>query len=125
MTTQILAGKVALVTGGSRGIGAASALALADEGANVAISYVASADKAEAVVAQLKAKGVQARAFRADQALPAAVEQLVASAVGVDRTRGDSVTVLLLPMSAAAAPTLAAVTTPAPSPITKPSRSLS
>jgi NAD(P)-dependent dehydrogenase (short-subunit alcohol dehydrogenase family) len=75
--TKTLAGKVALVTGGSRGIGAASALALADEGANVAISYVASADKAEAVVAQLKAKGVQARAFKADQASPADVEQLV------------------------------------------------
>jgi flagellar M-ring protein FliF len=45
----------------------------------------------------------------------AAVEQLVASAVGVDRTRGDSVTVLLLPMSAAVTPTLAAVTTPSPS----------
>jgi len=74
---KTLTGKVALVTGGSRGIGAASALALADEGANVAISYVASADKAEAVVAQLKAKGVQARAFKADQASPAAVEQLV------------------------------------------------
>jgi hypothetical protein len=38
--TKTLTGKVALVTGGSRGIGAASALALADEGANVAISYV-------------------------------------------------------------------------------------
>jgi len=75
--TKSLAGKVALVTGGSRGIGAASALALADEGANVAISYVASADKADAVVAQLKAKGVQARAFKADQASPAEVEQLV------------------------------------------------
>ena len=46
--TKKLTGKVALVTGGSRGIGAASARALADEGANVAISYVASADKAEA-----------------------------------------------------------------------------
>jgi 3-oxoacyl-[acyl-carrier protein] reductase len=75
--TKTLTGKVALVTGGSRGIGAASALALADEGANVAISYVASADKAEAVVAQLKAKGVQARAFKADQGEPAQVEQLV------------------------------------------------
>jgi len=53
---------------GSRGIGAASARALADEGANVAISYVASADKAEAVVKELKAKGVKARAFKADQA---------------------------------------------------------
>jgi NAD(P)-dependent dehydrogenase (short-subunit alcohol dehydrogenase family) len=39
--TKSLTGKVALVTGGSRGIGAASARALADEGANVAISYVA------------------------------------------------------------------------------------
>jgi 3-oxoacyl-[acyl-carrier protein] reductase len=52
--TKSLTGKVALVTGGSRG----SARALADEGANVAISYVASADKAEAVVDELKAKGV-------------------------------------------------------------------
>jgi 3-oxoacyl-[acyl-carrier protein] reductase len=72
-----LTGKVALVTGGSRGIGAASARALADEGASVAISYVASADKAEAVVNELKAKGVQARAFRADQASTVEVDQLV------------------------------------------------
>src|SRR6476469_1472246 len=75
--TKTLTGKVALVTGGSRGIGAASARALADEGANVAISYVASADKAEAVVAELKAKGVQARAFKADQASTVEVENLV------------------------------------------------
>jgi 3-oxoacyl-[acyl-carrier protein] reductase len=75
--TKKLSGKVALVTGGSRGIGAASARALADEGANVAISYVASPDKAEAVVAELKAKGVQARAFKADQASAAEVERLV------------------------------------------------
>jgi 3-oxoacyl-[acyl-carrier protein] reductase len=75
--TKSLAGKVALITGGSRGIGAASARALADEGANVAISYVASADKAEAVVNELKAKGVQARAFKADQASTVEVDQLV------------------------------------------------
>ena len=74
---KTLTGKVALVTGGSRGIGAASARALADEGANVAISYVASADKAEAVVKQLRAKGVQARAFKADQASTVEVDQLV------------------------------------------------
>jgi NAD(P)-dependent dehydrogenase (short-subunit alcohol dehydrogenase family) len=72
-----LSGKVALVTVGSRGIGAASARALADEGANVAISYVASPDKAEAVVKELKAKGVEARAFKADQASSTEVEQLV------------------------------------------------
>jgi NAD(P)-dependent dehydrogenase (short-subunit alcohol dehydrogenase family) len=75
--TKKLTGKVALVTGGSRGIGAASARALADEGANVAISYVASADKAKAVVAELKAKGVQARAFKTDQASAAGVDRLV------------------------------------------------
>jgi NAD(P)-dependent dehydrogenase (short-subunit alcohol dehydrogenase family) len=76
-----LTGKVALVTGGSRGIGAASARALADEGANVAISYVASADKAEAVVAELKAKGVEARAFKADQASSVDVDRLVQDVV--------------------------------------------
>jgi len=75
--TNKLKNKVALVTGGSRGIGAASARALADEGASVAISYVASPDRAEAVVADLKAKGVEARAYRADQASPADVERLV------------------------------------------------
>ena len=75
--TKKLSGKVALVTGGSRGIGAASARALADQGANVAISYVASPEKAEAVVADLKARGVEAKAFRADQATSEAVEALV------------------------------------------------
>ena len=75
--TKKLSGKVALVTGGSRGIGAASARALAAEGANVAISYVASPDKAEAVVAELKAKGVNARAYKADQASSVDVDQLV------------------------------------------------
>ena len=81
--TKKLSGKVALVTGGSRGIGAASARALADEGANVAISYVASPDKAEAVVAELKARGVKARAYKADQASTEDVDQLVKTSPGI------------------------------------------
>ena len=75
--SNILKGKTALVTGGSRGLGAATAEALADQGADVAISYVASADKAEAVVATLKAKGVRALAVQSDQADVAAAKPLI------------------------------------------------
>lgn len=76
-----LKGKVALVTGGSRGLGAVIAEALADEGADVAISYVASRDKAEAVVDKLKAKGVRAFAFQSDQADLAAAKPLAEAVV--------------------------------------------
>ena len=74
---KTLTGKVALVTGGSRGLGAATAEALADLGADVAISYVASAGKADALVEKLKAKGVRAIAIRSDQADMAAAKPLV------------------------------------------------
>ncbi len=72
-----LKGKVALVTGGSRGLGAVTAQALADQGADVAISYVASAEKAEAVVQALRARGVRAVAIRSDQADMSAAVPLV------------------------------------------------
>lgn len=77
--TQTLLGKVALVTGGSRGIGAATARALAEQGADVAISYTSasSVTKAEAIISELKEKGVRAVAFRADQADPVQVTGLI------------------------------------------------
>jgi 3-oxoacyl-[acyl-carrier protein] reductase len=79
--SKSLSGKVALVTGGSRGIGAATARALAEQGANVAVSYSASPEKAEQVVRDLTSKGVGAAAFRADQGKPAEVEKLVRAVV--------------------------------------------
>jgi NAD(P)-dependent dehydrogenase (short-subunit alcohol dehydrogenase family) len=65
--SNLLKGKTVLITGGSRGLGAATAEAFAAQGADVAISYAASADKAAAVVAKLKAKGVRAIAIKSDQ----------------------------------------------------------
>ncbi|MFC4314127.1 SDR family NAD(P)-dependent oxidoreductase [Steroidobacter flavus] len=72
-----LIGKVALVTGGSRGLGAATAEALAEQGADVAISYVASTEKADAVVEKLRAKGVRAVAIKSDQADTATAKPLI------------------------------------------------
>ncbi|WP_016700566.1 SDR family NAD(P)-dependent oxidoreductase [Actinoalloteichus spitiensis] len=72
-----LTGRVALVTGGSRGIGAAVASALAEEGADVAISYGTSEALADAVVRELRSRGVRAAAYQADQADPERVGELV------------------------------------------------
>lgn len=61
-----LEGKTCLVTGGSRGIGRAIALKLADFGADVAITYARSADAAEEVKSEIEAKGRKAKALQAD-----------------------------------------------------------
>ncbi|SDO57828.1 SDR family NAD(P)-dependent oxidoreductase [Afipia sp. GAS231] len=77
MTGQDLRRRVALVTGGSRGIGAAVAVALAEAGAAVAVNYRERAEDANAVVAAITAKGGRAIAVAADVSQAAAVTKMV------------------------------------------------
>lgn len=81
-TTKKLAGKVALVTGGSRSIGAAIAKRLATDGAAVALTYSASPGKADEVVRAIEAAGGKALAIKADAADTEAVRLAVAKTVG-------------------------------------------
>ena len=76
-----LAKKVALVTGGSRGIGAAIAKRLAADGASVAITYAKDAGAASAVVKEIESKGGKALAIQADAADAAAVQAAVEKTV--------------------------------------------
>ncbi len=64
--TNPLKGKVALITGASRGIGRAIAHRLADDGVNIAVNYLQNADAAQKTVDELLAKGVKAAAFQAN-----------------------------------------------------------
>lgn len=75
-----LTGKRALVTGGSRGIGAAIALALAAKGADVALTYERSADRAADVVRGIEAMGRRGVSLQADSADPAAIKRSVDAA---------------------------------------------
>ncbi|TFZ56260.1 SDR family oxidoreductase [Methylorubrum sp. Q1] len=77
-----LAGRRALVTGASRGIGAAIALALAERGADVAITYERSAERAAEVVRAIEARGRRGVAIQADSADAAAVKRSVEAATG-------------------------------------------
>lgn len=94
-----LDGKVALITGGSRGIGAAIALRFAAEGARVAISYKRNRAAAEAVVAKLTEQGGDGIAIRADVSSEAETHAIIDDLVGMynmnQRIRG-LLTVLLL-----------------------------
>jgi enoyl-[acyl-carrier protein] reductase III len=78
MENKPLTGKVALVTGGSRGIGRAISLKLADEGADVIIDYFRKRDTAESAARDIAAKGVRCRVVRANLAEPEKIDKLFA-----------------------------------------------
>ncbi|RYD30461.1 MAG: SDR family NAD(P)-dependent oxidoreductase, partial [Verrucomicrobiaceae bacterium] len=86
--SQTLKNKRALVTGGSRGIGAAIVKRLAGEGADVAFTYASSPDQANSIVGETQALGVRAIAIQADsadaEATVAAVERTVSELGGID-----------------------------------------
>ena len=79
-STQTLQGKVAFVQGGSRGIGAAIVKRLVREGAQVAFTYVSSAERANALVSEVIAASGQALAIKADSSDAAAVQQAIRTA---------------------------------------------
>src|SRR5260370_28756066 len=77
LSSGMLSGKVALITGGSRGIGAGIVKRLAKEGASVAFTYSTSREKAEALVRVVETSGREALAIHADSADAAAVQDAV------------------------------------------------
>ncbi|MFI5728849.1 SDR family NAD(P)-dependent oxidoreductase [Kribbella sp. NPDC051587] len=86
--SKALAGKVALVTGGSRGLGAATVRLFAAQGADVAFTYMNSAEQAQGVVDEVQALGAKAVAFQVDHADTAQaavlIDQVVAAYGGLD-----------------------------------------
>ena len=74
---QLLQGKTAIVTGATRGIGKGVAIKLAEQGANIAFTYVSSEEKALALENELQALGVKAKAYKSDASLMKDAEELV------------------------------------------------
>lgn len=74
---KLLEGKTALVTGASKGIGYAIAQKFAEQGANIAFTYLSSVEKGQALEKELQAQGVKAKGYRSDASDFAAAEQLI------------------------------------------------
>jgi 3-oxoacyl-[acyl-carrier protein] reductase len=78
---KLLQGKVAIITGASRGIGRAIATKFAQEGANIAFTFLSSVEKGKALEAELSALGVKVKGFQSDAASSKACEELVTAVV--------------------------------------------
>jgi 3-oxoacyl-[acyl-carrier protein] reductase len=78
---KLLENKVALITGASRGIGKGIALKFAQQGANIAFTYLSSVEKAQALEKELEAFGIKAKGYRSDAANFKAAEELVNAVV--------------------------------------------
>jgi 3-oxoacyl-[acyl-carrier protein] reductase len=76
---KILAGKTVLITGASKGIGRGIALKLAQEGANIAFTYLSSVEKGQALEKELEASGVKAKGYRSDASDFKAADELINS----------------------------------------------
>ena len=74
---NLLQGKSALITGASKGIGRAIAIRYAEEGANVAFTYLSSVEQGQALEAELAAKGVKAKGYRSDASNFAQADKLI------------------------------------------------
>ena len=80
-TMGLLSGKTALITGASKGIGRAIAIRYAQEGANIAFTYLSSVEKGQALENELAAFGIKAKGYKSDASNFAAADELVNSVV--------------------------------------------
>ena len=78
---KLLEGKTALITGASKGIGKSIAEQYAEQGANVAFTYLSSVEKGEALEKQLASKGVKAKGYRSDASDYEAAQELITAVV--------------------------------------------
>ena len=78
---KALEGKIALITGASKGIGRAIAHTFAAQGAHVAFTYLSSVEQGESLVAELKARGVDVKGYRSDASNYEAAQELIADVV--------------------------------------------